>query len=419
MKRLIYILDCFITALVIIACLQAKVNAAPKLFKSSNGQMLCVGDNDQQLYSWQLVDTNFDNIGDTWYYFDPDNGNLQKDKWTTEGYYLDKDGKWLEVLGCASDYTTEGFKFASADNTKFTYLFKDYTRPFGTWVLLSPLKNHVYYWFFFDYNGVLQTGASQIQGKYSTDIYGRWLNEQHEVVSVFIYDDDVSKYNFDGKFTDANGTQQSGIIYNNGVVISDTTLDNTVVYAPKPAAQIRFVQNIYRDSAKNCDFEIKDRNFYDEWATDHKGILKGSIKMNGTSSSFRLNTKKWNYYKFTYAIENDGTKLTFGDEGKEFAVLQVLRNGEIINEDPDVYTSSSVQISTMEVQTDKNDVLTVLFVSGNSNINLIITAECKSRKDAEDDDYIDLDNNTPIEIYGSQEEYGPAVKVEQYGGEFE
>lgn len=404
--------------LLLVVILSTSVNAAPVLFKSQSSGYICKGDNGQQLYGWQLCDTSFDKVPDTWYYFDPNNGKLVINEWTEDGYYVDENGKWLESLGCARDYTTEGFKFTTS-SSKFMYKFKDGTSPIGTWCLLSPFKDHIYYWFYFDYSGVLSTNQVNVQGKYKTDSWGRLLNEEGKPVSKFIYDDDISKYVVDSSFQDANGVSQGGIIYNqNGTIINNSANESNIIYSSIPTQATKFLSAIKKDSAKNCEFELEDRNFYDMYAEDYRGIMRKAIEMNGTSSSFQLNTKTYNYFNITYALEyNNGSAPGSDEDG--YARLQIFVNGSLYDEDEDIYTNSSVQVRNVEIEVNKGDNVIVSFTSDTSTRKLIMTAKVKKKKNDDESEDIDITDNEDTRTTGGiTNQDGPGAHIDYIGDEY-
>ena len=120
--------------------------------------------------------------GETWYYLDPENGDMKSGGWIQAGnhlwYYLNDDGSmkkgWVYDNGSwyyLDDDTGSAVWGAWIEyNEKWYLIGANYKMYCDSWVMLNDGS-----WYYFDESGVMVTGEKQIDGKwYSFDSSGKW-----------------------------------------------------------------------------------------------------------------------------------------------------------------------------------------------------------------------------------------------------
>ena len=347
----------------------------PRLVKKNSDYFCYTGENNQfQLYGWQQVDTL--GAGDIeWRYFDTDTGKMVRNQWTEDGYYIGDDGRVIPEAGNARDYSTQGFKFGM-NSKELMYNFGNGTSAVGDWFPISPLNNGVYYWYYFNYNGILETNKTDVMGKYKVNKEGQYMKD-NEVVCFEIFKGKEADLTTKPTYDKDNVNNTYEIVYNKeGTgILNVTPIDGSVIYSVgNSSKQATFLNQVVKDDASNCDFDLEDRNFYDAYAEDKKGVMRRAILMKGTKASMKIRCNKYNTYKIKYAIEYEGREP--GSDSNAIAILDAYVNGDLINNDDEIYTSDPLyQVQEMELISDKNQPITLTFTSSNSSINLILTVD--------------------------------------------
>lgn len=144
-----------------------KNNYYKNTFKEIDGFTYYFGDKGYiKINSWQLINGNY-------YYFDQD-GHLLKNTKTPDGYYVDKDGVWIEKK---EENKNQGW---IKDEQGYKYI-KD-NKPFNSgWLQVGD------YWFFFK-NEIMQTGWLRYNnGWYYLDSNGRMQTGWVEIDSLYYF----------------------------------------------------------------------------------------------------------------------------------------------------------------------------------------------------------------------------------------
>lgn len=152
------------------------------------------------------VDTGWQKVGGSWYYFDPSTGKATKSQWfhspAGNWYYFGSDGK------AASGITKVGSQTFYFDPTN-AWLLSGWQKVNGSWYYFNPYHDGSYgaaktgwfksvagNWFYFDADGKAETGLHVINGRwYDFDVNNAWaLKGWQKVNGSWYYFDDTNAW---------------------------------------------------------------------------------------------------------------------------------------------------------------------------------------------------------------------------------